>query len=120
MSAKIININERRAGENEVPDETLDLPQVAYEGRAYNANWRDDIPGTVKPKDKNELDFQDNFSDDDKFGSHANKTVSRDAENRIGAFRRVMEKISNSEELSREDYQALGKPCVDVVSRKAA
>lgn len=122
MSENIIKLNERReGGENEVPDETLSLPQAAYEGKAYNANWHDDIPGTVKPEDKNELDFQDSFSDDDRFGSHANKIVSREAENRVSAFKRVMEKISNSEELSREDYQALGKPYVEaVVLRKAS
>ena len=38
MSEKIININERRTGENEVPDEELSLP-----AEVHRANWRDDV-----------------------------------------------------------------------------
>lgn len=86
MSANIININERRKGENKVPEETLDLPQDAYEGKAYDANWQDDIVDEAEDEIEEETSFEPYENEQD---YQSKEIVSREAENLIYAFDRA-------------------------------
>ena len=81
MSEKIININERRTGENEVPDEELSLP-----AEVHRANWRDDVVDEAEDETEEVTSFEP-FENEQEYRS--NEIVSREAENEIAAFRRA-------------------------------
>ena len=84
MSEKIININERRVGENEVPDEELSLPAEVYE-----ANWRDDVVDEAEDETKEVTSFEP-FENEQEYKSK--EVISREAENEIAAFSRAAKK----------------------------
>lgn len=63
MSGNNTNVNERRTGENEVPDEIIDLPQ-----KVYNANWRDDVPDEAEDEMKEVTSFEP-FEDEQNYKS---------------------------------------------------
>jgi hypothetical protein len=98
MSEKIININERRIGENEVPDEELSLPTEVHE-----ANWRDDIVDEAEDEIEEATSFEP-FENEQEYKS--NKIISREAKNEIIAFRR-------------DKMQALGKSVLNLYSEDA-
>lgn len=81
MSAEIINFNERRAGENEVPEEALSLPN-----EVYNANWRDDVADEAEDETKEVTSFEP-FENEQEYKS--SEIVSQEAENLIMAFSRA-------------------------------
>ncbi|MBR3319399.1 hypothetical protein IKG06_02740 [Candidatus Saccharibacteria bacterium] len=84
MSEKIININERRVGENEVPEEELSLPTDVYE-----ANWRDDIVDEAEDETEEETSFIEQLEPYENEREYKSKEIiSREAENEIAAFNR--------------------------------
>ena len=88
MSGKIININERRTGENEVPDEKLSLPKEVHE-----ANWRDDIVDEADDEIEEATSFEP-FENEQEYKSK--EVIGREAENEIAAFKRAnMKKYGN-------------------------
>ena len=92
MSNKIININERRKGENEVPDVELSLPS-----KVLNANWHDDVVDEAEDETKEATSFE-TFENEQDYKSKEN--ISREAGNEIIAFQRNIakrfgEKIKN-------------------------
>lgn len=81
MSEEIININERREGENEVPDEELSLPAEVHE-----ANWHDDVVDEAEDEIEEVTSFEP-FENEQEYKSK--EIVSQEAENEIAAFRRA-------------------------------
>ena len=82
MSAENINFNERRAGENEVPEEALSLPNEVYE-----ANWHDDVADEAEDETKEETSLKyEPFDNEPEYKS--SEIVSRESENLIAVFNR--------------------------------
>ncbi len=73
MSGKSIKTNERRKGENEVPDEVIELPH-----QVYDANWRDDIPDEADDETKEETSLYEFYDDEQTYESAKNKNVTVD------------------------------------------
>ena len=79
MSANNTNVNERsREGEDEVPDEVLDLPTSVHK-----ANWRDDIDDGAVDEIKEVTSFEP-FENEQDYQSH--EIITPEAENLIDAF----------------------------------
>ncbi len=100
MSGNNNKINERKVGENEVPDEIIELPY-----QVYDANWRDDIPDEAVDEIKEETSFE-TFEDEKNYRS-GNKNVDKSVEVRLDAFRR-------------KRNQRLGRAVLDLFSLKGA
>lgn len=100
MSGNNININERKVGENEVPDEIIELPH-----QVYDANWRDDIPDEAVDEIKEETSFE--TFEDEKNYKFGDKSVDKSVEVRLDAFRR-------------KRNQKLGRAVLDLLNFKEA
>ena len=92
MSEEIININERREGENEVPDEELSLPAEVHE-----ANWHDDVVDEAEDEIEEVTSFEP-FENEQEYKSR--EIISREAENEINMFRRANMKKFGSRTLN--------------------
>ncbi len=92
MSEKIININERREGENEVPDEELSLPV-----EVHDANWHDDVVDEAEDEIEEATSFEP-FENEQEYKSK--EIIGREAENEIAAFKRANMKKFGSKVLN--------------------